>query len=153
MLAVCEGILPRCERVFCFYKNTKRTALHLCGVWNLEECLVSEGLLFALMWIASGLFWTSPVSGIPAIGRQRDASWSCLLSNSGAFSHRRGEIEGGVSYVSLQGMLGMKTARQRSPQHDAWVRHRGPVTLSRLSLFVPCCRAILAKNSSDRKSF
>lgn len=56
-----------------------------------------QGAVFPSDGDASGLLWTSPMSGIPAGGQQRDDLWSWLLPNSDAFSHGRGDIGGGVS--------------------------------------------------------
>lgn len=68
-----------------------------CGVWILEECFVSEGLLFALMWACK---WSAPDQ--PRVrGFCRRIAEGCLMV-SVAFKQRclsccRGESGGGVS--------------------------------------------------------
>lgn len=59
----------------------------------------------------------------------------CFQTAIDAFPAAEGKVGVVCPCVSLQGLRGTKTVRQRSPQHDARVRHGGPVTSSRLSLW------------------
>ena len=139
-----------------FYKNSKCAALHLLGIWILhtEERLVSEGLFFPLMWIASGLFRTSPDPGfLPEGSRGLPYGLGCFQIVM-PFPSAEEKVGVACHCASLQGTLGVKTERQRSSRRDARVGHGAPVTLSRLCLLGPIAeqfwpRIVLTERASE----